>query len=292
MNGGGYMSKLEIKGRGLLYEPEYEDEVIILFGLLIPYLEDDFVIDQYRGSFPDCLAFRNGQKIGIEFEVLSSSFFDHRHHEDIDNLKKCNLIICWENDMPQKTIINGGKKFLKISENHQIELIILKEVIKSLEEKKTPKFILKGKRPDLERVNKERFFAQLRDNVGKQKYNWIMKLYEFVKQHKEFEIKWSQGKRWFTMRFYVKNWNVNPIGIQGDGSIWIGYAGNPAITPWELPHETQKVLRQIFKHKEQKWPMIPLNNQDDLDKVKKAIKILAEHSKQFDIIQHKKENDP
>ncbi len=39
--------------RGLLYEPTYESEVILLFGLLIPHFKDDFVIDSYFGSFPD-----------------------------------------------------------------------------------------------------------------------------------------------------------------------------------------------------------------------------------------------
>jgi hypothetical protein len=48
--------------RGLLYEPTYENEVVLLFGLLIPYCKDEFVIDRYFGSFPDCIARRNGEE--------------------------------------------------------------------------------------------------------------------------------------------------------------------------------------------------------------------------------------
>jgi len=61
--------------RGLRYEPSYEDEVLILFSMLIPHFKDRFVIDSYTGAFPDCYATRNGEAVGIEFELLSSHFF-------------------------------------------------------------------------------------------------------------------------------------------------------------------------------------------------------------------------
>jgi len=77
------MIYLKIEGRSLLCEPEYESEVIILFGLLIPYLDDDFVVDQYRGNFPDCIMLRNGQRVGVEFEVFASDFYEHGHHKDL-----------------------------------------------------------------------------------------------------------------------------------------------------------------------------------------------------------------
>jgi len=280
-----------VEDRGLLYEPECEEEVVMLFSLLIPYLEDSFVIDRYQGSFPDCFAMRNGQRIGIEFEVLSSNFYEHRHHEDLDNLGKCDLIVCWRNDEPQKTVTRNEKKFLKVAENRYIEVVSLDEVVERLEKEKSLRFILKGRRPDLEKASEERFFAQLREYVNEQKYNWIKSLYELVKQQKEFEIRWSQGKRWFTMRFCVKKWNVDPLNIQGNGLIWVNYEGNPAISQWKLPREVQEKLRRIFKHEKQKWPTAPLEKQEDFDKIKNAIEILAKESGELEIIRRKQQND-
>jgi hypothetical protein len=280
-----------VEDRGLLYEPEYEEEVVMLFSLLIPYLEDSFVIDRYQDSFPDCFAVRNGQRIGIEFEVLSSNFYEHRHHEDLDNLEKCDLIVCWRNDKPQKTVTRDEKKFLKVAENRYVEVMSLDEVVERLEKEKSLRFILKGRRPDLEKASEERFFTQLRENVNEQKYNWIKSLYELVKQQKEFEIRWSQGKHWFTMRFYVKKWNVDPLNIQGNGLIWVNYEGNPAISQWELPREVQEKLRRIFKHEKQKWPTAPLEKQEDFDKIKNAIETLAKESGELEIIWRKQQND-
>lgn len=66
--------------RGLIYNPTLESEVVMLFSLLIPHLLDSFAIEEGdRGAFPDCLALRNGQKVGIEFELYANNFFDHKH---------------------------------------------------------------------------------------------------------------------------------------------------------------------------------------------------------------------
>ncbi len=69
--------------KGMLYEPILESEVILLFGLMIPHLPDSFVIDQGDfGQFPDCYAFRNNVRIGIEFELYSKHFLDHNHQNN------------------------------------------------------------------------------------------------------------------------------------------------------------------------------------------------------------------
>jgi hypothetical protein len=265
--------------RGLLYEPTYENEVILLFGLLIPYLKDDFVIDQYSGSFPDCIARRNGEEIGIEFEVLASDFYDHGHDEHPD-LAKCKLLVCWKNDLERKTIAKDGKSFIIVN-GYEIEVLALDKIVSELR-KKGIVLIMDGERPDIGKANEDRFFKQLEENVDKQKFEWIKKLYDEVSQRKEFEVKWGRGRTWFTMRFFVKEWNVDPIMVQGDGRISIGYTGNPAINPWELPQETQKALRQLFKHKErERWPTVPLNSIEDLNKIEEAIKIIAENSKRL-----------
>jgi hypothetical protein len=263
--------------RGLLYEPTYENEVVLLFGLLIPYFEDKFVIDRYFGSFPDCLARRNGEEIGIEFEVLASDFYDHRHDEHPD-LARCKLLVCWENDLQRKTITKGGKSFLVIKD-YEIEVLALREIVDELRKKGI--VLVGGKRPDIGEANKERFFKQLEENVEKEKFEWIKKLYDEVSLRREFEVRWGGGGTWFTMRFFAKEWGVDPLLVQGNGSIWVGYTGNPAIHPWVLPQETQDALRQLFKRKKEKerWHTVPLSNIEDLNKIREALNIIAEHSK-------------
>lgn len=268
--------------RGLLFEPTYEQEVIILFGMLIPYLKDSFIIDKYPDTFPDCFARRNGQEIGIEFEVKASHFYEH-HHDTNANLKKCNLLICWENDIPRKTTTRGDIELLnpETIKGHSIEIMALKKFY----EEKSLKLILDGKRPDVERANKERFFEQLKENVDAKKQSWINELYDQVNQRKEdFEVKWGGGERLSTMRFFVKRWNVDPIYIEGSGRVWLIYQGNPAISPWKLPQEVRTMLQQRFKHPKPTWYTVPLDTQSDLDNIKWALEILAEYSRHSDII--------
>jgi len=274
----------EASFRGLLYEPTLEHEVVILFSLLINHIKDNFAIEEYPDTFPDCLARRNGQRIGIEFEVLASHFYEHKHHED-ENLNKCNLIICWKNDIRRKTTTRNGVELLTF-DGHDIEIMALDEVIRSLQEVKSLNLILHGRRPDIDRANKERFFEQLKESVNEEKYGWIEELYEQTRQREEFEVRWGGGERWSTMRFYVRKWDVDPIDIGGDGSVYVSYQGNPAISPWELPQEVQTALRQLFKHHKQKWPSAPLKTRADLNNIKKAVGILAEHSKRSDVIWH------
>ena len=89
------MKRIEVDRdfRGLLYTPSYENEVVLLFGMLLADLENNYVTDEYPGSFPDCLARRDGEQIGIEFEVNSTDFIKHKHDQN-PNLHRCKLIVC------------------------------------------------------------------------------------------------------------------------------------------------------------------------------------------------------
>jgi len=129
--------------RGLLYNPTLESEVVMLFSLLIPHLPDSYAIEEGdRGTFPDCLALRNGQKVGIEFELYANNFFDHKHDKN-DNLTKCNIIVCWKNNI-RNTIKRNGIELLNIK-GQEIEIISLDKKAKSLG------FIKYGQRPDIYR---------------------------------------------------------------------------------------------------------------------------------------------
>jgi len=265
--------------RGLVYNPALENEVVMLFTLLIPYLEDSFAVEEYSGTFPDCFALRNGQRVGIEFELFASNF----DHENNDNLTKCALLVCWKNDI-RNTVKRGGKEFWVVK-GHEIEIIALDKEVDKLEKDKGLKFIKHGERPDIYR-GEERFFEQVNE-FRPRRYDWIKELYDKVKQSEDFEVKWGGGERWLTMRFYLKKWNVDPIAIDGEGRVWVSYQGNKAIFPWfELPQETKTELRLLFKSPKQKWFTVPLDNKTELENIKKALEILAEHSKRSDVIWH------
>jgi hypothetical protein len=271
--------------RGFVYEPTYEEEVVMLFGRLIPDLRDDFLIYSFSGAFPDCIADRNGQRVEMEFELYSSHFFAHHHDRD-EKVKDCDLLVCWKNDTPYRTERRGGKVFMRAG-NREIEVIALDEVVRSLDGG-SHKIIIRGKSPKLEKVNRQTFFEQLEKNAPQEKFHWIKQLHDWAAECPQLEIRWGGGKRLYTMRFYVKRWNVDPIFITGNGSVAIQYAGNPSISPWELPPETQSKLRQIFGHKNQKWPDAPLRNEGDFENLKKALQISIEDSESSDLVWHQR----
>ena len=82
------------------FTPSSEQEVVFLFGLLLPYLPRRFLINEVREAFPDCIAFEisaDGQrnKVRIEFELVASNFLAHGHDPEC-----CDLIVCWEDNLP------------------------------------------------------------------------------------------------------------------------------------------------------------------------------------------------
>lgn len=85
--------------RNLLHGPVNELGVIHLFGML--WRETGLAIEHIGPSFPDCRALKldlgtgRWRPITVEFELRSSNFRQHGH-----NIKKCNLIVCWEDDWP------------------------------------------------------------------------------------------------------------------------------------------------------------------------------------------------
>jgi hypothetical protein len=270
--------------RGLRYEPSYEDEVLILFSMLIPHFKDRFVIDSYTGAFPDCYATRNGEAVGIEFELLSSHFFEHRHDQD-EKLAKCNMIVCWKNNIHTDITKTNGKEFLDVG-SHRIEIMALDEIAETLKSQGIL-LILEGKRPNQAGANKERFFEQLRENVGQEKRVLVDELYRWVSQRREFEIKWGQGRRFSTMRIFVRSWEVDPISLDSNGIVTIGYQGNPSINHWVLPEGVESELRRLFGHGQQKWPSAPFSTRDDYLKIIKALEVLADYSKKSDVLWRK-----
>ena len=79
---------------GILFEPEYEQEVVYLFSVFHRELGFPYII-KIRNEFPDALVMDKKRNVKrVEFEVRASDFIQHKHDK-----KGCDLIICWENDL-------------------------------------------------------------------------------------------------------------------------------------------------------------------------------------------------
>jgi hypothetical protein len=273
--------------RGLYCPPRTEFEVVALFGMLLPYLEDDFVLVSYGGGFPDAVLLRNGKELRAEFEVYTSNFFEHGHHED-SKAKTCNLIVVWKNNLPELTVRGSdGREYIKVTETHKVEVLSLHKIVERLEKEGTARLLMKDSCPRLI-GGEEEFFSQLKMSVDDKRYELIRELYKYVRRRSEdFDIEWGHGKRWYTMGIKVRRWGISPIGIEASGLVWIVYTANPAQKSyWELPKETAEKLRKLFKHPDVRWKTVPLNTADDLKTLKTALEILADDSKSLKLVIH------
>lgn len=104
---------------GLIQSPEYENEVMILFSHMLQHLRMRIVGFQTR--FPDAIVEqkKNGRwkRVNVEFELYSSGFVDHL---DFCNEKRCNTIVCWEDDWKDRI----RRKFKIIELKHELEKIL------------------------------------------------------------------------------------------------------------------------------------------------------------------------
>lgn len=80
-------------GAPMDYAPENELGVVFLFSRLAT--KRGLQIDLIRSGYPDCIAYRDGKRIRIEFEYRSINFARHRHDP-----KDCDWIVCWVHDWP------------------------------------------------------------------------------------------------------------------------------------------------------------------------------------------------
>lgn len=93
------------------------EEIVFLFASVFPVFGIDS-IKLIRTTYPDCICFKDGKEVGIEFEPSLSSFKDHINKDD---LSKCQYIVCWDNDLPLHSDIQ-----MEIDKNY-IQVLQLKE---------------------------------------------------------------------------------------------------------------------------------------------------------------------
>lgn len=247
-----------------MYAPSYENEVVLLFGMLLSHLNEKFVIDEYPGSFPDCIAKWNGKDVGIEFEVNLSDFFAHHHDLDPD-ISKCNLIICWKNDR--------GVDKLEIG-NQKIEVRELSRWLTKIREEKGLAFVLKPdepKYPPRDQWSKDDFFKQLSQSVDDEKYRLVDALYKFTESNPQFQVDFGRGHRIPSCMIRRKGMTgAVPVGVEATGRAWVDYRGMPE----DIRNEFR---RKIDGQKGKLWHPIILKDQKTLDMIKEALKWLAEN---------------
>jgi len=74
-----------------MFTPENELGVIVVFAQEGP--RHGFHIKAIQAAFPDAVVEKGGVSYRAEFEFRASSFDQHGH-----DYRKCDLIICWDND--------------------------------------------------------------------------------------------------------------------------------------------------------------------------------------------------
>jgi len=80
-------------GAPLDYSPDNEQGVVYLFSHLARRF--GLRVERVQAGFPDCLAYRDGKRIRIEFEYRSRNFLSHRHQAS-----GCDWLVCWIHDWP------------------------------------------------------------------------------------------------------------------------------------------------------------------------------------------------
>jgi len=99
--------------QGFLYEPSNEQETIGLFLILQSLIRPTWCTKRLQGDFPDGMFYDSARnaEVRVEFEYLASHFFDHQHDPT-----GCELIICWENDLPRTATEPLGLQVLALKE--------------------------------------------------------------------------------------------------------------------------------------------------------------------------------
>lgn len=76
------------------FAPGNEQGVVFLFAHLARR-RFGLRVERVQQGFPDCIAYRAGRRVRIEFEYRSSSFATHGHDPS-----QCDWIVCWIHDWP------------------------------------------------------------------------------------------------------------------------------------------------------------------------------------------------
>lgn len=79
-------------GSPLDYAPDNEQGVVFLFSHLA-HPKYGLRVERIQAGFPDCVAYRDTERIRIEFEYRSRNFATHKH-----DVNGCDWLVCWIHD--------------------------------------------------------------------------------------------------------------------------------------------------------------------------------------------------
>jgi hypothetical protein len=186
---------------GFVCAPASEGEITLLLGYLFPYLGDEpkrlgFEASEYYverwTEYPTDLVLRAGDnKLRVEIELYSSNFREHDHDP-----KKCDLIICWENDW----------------QGQSVPVLELRPVVSE----RFPNLVLdQEERCKRSRVGSlKEFLDRLRKVLPDDEFEEMSSLIEELGQAKGIELILGKGKRNPTVNVWFANLGVSPLAIE------------------------------------------------------------------------------
>jgi len=235
------------------YEPGNEMEVCILFGLLLPYLDEEWVLDEYYGSYPDSSFIVDGLRTQVEFEHYSINFHIHGHDP-----KDCDIIVCWKHNWPDCP-----------RELHVVELseLIRRHRLQYLIENSRPKWpVTQWTVADL--------FSHIEEYSGKGNRDLVESFVQYLDEDDQIRYMPGRGKREVTLKIYAERLShaLPLLGIHSTPEglwAWIDYQ------PFEEAHkEVVRRLRDFFGEPHKKWHKIgAANNTQLIDSIQSALSI-------------------
>lgn len=204
-----------MSGPYLEFTPTSEQEVVLLFGLLLPHLPERFVINEVRTAFPDCLATcvkedGENEPVRIEFELHASNFIAHQHDPS-----GCDLIVCWEDDML----------------NFQVPRLALAPIARALENI----FVNDSPKYEKKQWTRDSFLdaapSELR-TLHTELLDWASR---------RGRIQFGQGARdatWMLWMDHPVTGAFPPFGVYANGKAWSGSCNN------QLPKHVETSYRQ------------------------------------------------
>jgi hypothetical protein len=260
-------------GFGFLYEPSNENEVRILFGLVMPYLGEAFeelgfggsecYLDEFSDGDPDCILVVDGKKVGTEFEFESYTFHEHGHDP-----KKCDLIVCWKHtwiNYPKKLKILELSTFLKKLDNTRELHLVLNE---------KPKYPKRSLRWSI-----QEFMSKLKENVSDPEFTQLKAFINEISQMDGVLLQTGKGKKIPTIGIGFKQQGDQfPLNLEATGKAFIAYYNVNAKPPYPLMREeTMRRIKDLLGEQKKQWHYIRASTTTELvDKLKAIVKIMLQ----------------
>lgn len=241
--------------RGLLWAPSYEQEVVLLFGLLLPYLNEPISIDECRESFPDCIAIRSrlGSTIRIEFELKSSHFQQHGHDP-----AGCDMIVCWWHDWTSCPKHIEIIELPRVIKDHGLEFVL--EPVQS----KYPSVVW----------NEESFFKA----AGPNPPGYIRDLYHFCCSQPGLTVLFGSGAK--QASFTVRSTSAGAprsalLGVSANGKIWPYFVDLPKPIGDQFRSNLARIDRIRASAETKDWFDFVLSDEKELEILVGALRWLA-----------------